>query len=71
MQRLAGGGQLHGVGLCRDGALRRSGGADLQGAVQLDGYIRHRRDGSGERPVRADAGTGHRRGEVFQKLKSP
>ena len=40
-QRLAGAGQLHGVGLPGDGVLRRAGGHRYQGAVPLDGYLRH------------------------------
>ena len=36
----------------------------VQGAVPLDGHLRHRRGGCGRRAARADGRAGHRRGEV-------
>ena len=43
------------------------GGHRHQGAVPLDGYLCHRRGKPRRRPPGADAGAGHRRGEVLQK----
>ena len=40
---------------CRDG---------VQGAVPLDGHLRHRRGGPRRRAARADGRAGHRRGEM-------
>ena len=57
------------MGLCRDGALRRPGGPDLQGGVPVDGHLCDRGGQPPGRPVRADAGAGHRRGEVLPELK--
>ena len=68
LQRLAGGGQLDGVGLRHHQPQPGPGGRHRQGAVQLDGHLRHRRGGPVQRPVRPDGSAGHRRGEVRQGL---
>ena len=39
-----------------------------QGAVQLDGYLCHRRPRPVQRAVRADGGPGHRRGKMWSGL---
>ena len=58
-QRLAGAGQLYGVGLYDRGRPRRTGRLDLQGTAALDGYVYDRRAGPAERPVCADGRACH------------
>ena len=60
----------HGVGLPGDGGLRGAGGVHPQGAAPLDGHLRDRRGGPGQRAVRTDAGASHRRGEVLPELSA-
>ena len=42
----------------------------VQGAAPLDGHLRDRRGGPGQRAVRTDAGASHRRGEVLPELSA-
>lgn len=47
-----------------------AGGVHPQGAAPLDGHLRDRRGGPGQRAVRTDAGASHRRGEVLPELSA-